>query len=251
MYCQNCGTENKSGAKFCCECGNELLGNKIYKSKPDTHNYPKLNKKAKMSIIICSAIAAIVALIAIVGVNADSKNNVPESIIYEYFSDELNNGGKIADISHNYNSDTHTDNVIVVINTKYEYGVHESTSSLEYQYYASDDLWELLDENETSKIYWDEKKLETTWQGEDDFSDWHIEIHDVDSETGTFTCSYEINYYSGYYYNYKDFIGTLSGYNETHSNGQAFIRKDDSEGQRRVCFIDLSLTKGINVDIRY
>ena len=250
MYCQNCGTENKGGAKFCCECGSELLGNRTYELKPNKHNRSKINEKFKTPVIIGLVVAAFVALIAIVVVNVDSKNNVPESIIYEYFSDDLNNGGKIADISHNYNSDTHTDNLTVIIETEYEYGVRKSTNSLKYQYYASDDLWKLLDENETSKIHWDEKKLETTWQGKDDFSDWNIEIHDVDSETGTFTCSYEVNYYSRYYYNYNYFIGTLSGYNETHSNGQAFIDKEDSEGTSRFCFIDLSLTKGINVDTR-
>ena len=53
-------------------------------------------------------------------------------------------------ISHNIDRKTHIDTATVVVTTKSEYGTHTRTLTMYYQYYKSDDLWELSNVEDVS-----------------------------------------------------------------------------------------------------
>ena len=53
-------------------------------------------------------------------------------------------------ISHDIDRNTHTDAATVIVTTKSKYGTHTRTLIMYYQYYKSDDLWELVNIDDVS-----------------------------------------------------------------------------------------------------
>lgn len=198
---------------------------------------------------IVFAICILCVLVGVILFSTNKSREVPESVIHEKFFYAIGTGSEVVDISHNYDKDTHTDDVTVVLRTEQEYGIYEYTGYLKYQYYSSDDLWELVYEDSSNKTYWNEEKLKTTWYGDN----WWVEIHNVDNENEKFTCSYQIDYLSDYYYNYGELIGSLIGHNETYGTKlyQSCIEKKDNMGNSRFVTIELDIHNGVVVTVAY
>lgn len=204
--------------------------------------------KRKFVLVGC----IIIAVICVFYISLKFNKQVPESIISEYIYNDLIPSGKIISVNHNYNSDTHIDSVTVITNEAYEYGTVDSTYFLEYQYYVSDDLWELMGESKTNEIHWDEEKLENGWTGEDkdDNSLWQVDIIDFDFINQKVTLSYSIRYFSRAYYNNGEPIRILFDHNVTYdlyAGSDIPISKEDNNGIVRDITIDYDLTKGIDV----
>lgn len=90
MYCQNCGCENKDGAKFCRQCGSELLGAEIAKSSKGTSIPAKPKKKAKKSIVVCSVIAVLITALTIVCFTVDFKKFALNDFEYYLYLEKKN-----------------------------------------------------------------------------------------------------------------------------------------------------------------
>ena len=90
MYCQNCGSENKDGAKFCRQCGSELLGAEISVSSNGSGNPAKPKKKAKKSIVACSVIAILIVALTIVCFTVDFKKIALNDFEYYLYLEKKN-----------------------------------------------------------------------------------------------------------------------------------------------------------------
>lgn len=90
MYCQNCGSENKDGAKFCRQCGSELLGAEISVSSKGTGTPAKPKKKAKKSIVACSVIAVLIVALTIVCFTVDFKKIALNDFEYYLYLEKKN-----------------------------------------------------------------------------------------------------------------------------------------------------------------
>ena len=206
----------------------------------------RLNIVKKYILVVCIVIIAIICA-GFLYFKVDKE--VPESIIYEYFSNELIENVRIADIKHNYNSDTHIDTIIVTTKEEYEYGSVDSIYYLEYQYYSSDDLWELLSDDNTKEVHWNEKKLEKLWTGENKDFSWQVHISDFDFVNKKVTLSYNIRYLSRSYYNYGEVESTVNAQNITCDlydiPSYIITSKADNNGKVREITIEYDLKKGI------
>ena len=90
MYCQNCGSENKDGAKFCRQCGSELLGTEFSESSKGNAIPAKPKKKAKKSIVVSSIVAVLVVVLTIVGFTVDFKKIALNDFEYYLYLEKKN-----------------------------------------------------------------------------------------------------------------------------------------------------------------
>ncbi len=212
-----------------------------------------MKKSLIILLIFVLVVGAFFAGFKLISGNIDilNKKAVPDIVVYEYFSDYIDMDIEdIVNITHNYNSEVHIDNVTVDIRIEHEYGVQERTYILHYQYYSSNDLWELLDEKSTNRTYWDEEKLEDTWTGENENILWQVDIIDLDFINQKVTLSYSVRFLGRSYNNYGDVVGIVYDHNKTYdlsTLSEIYISKKDNSGITRNFTIDYDLTKGIVV----
>ena len=90
MYCQNCGSENKDGSKFCRQCGSELSVAEISVSSKGPLIPAKPKKKAKKSIVACSVIAILIAALTIVCFTVDFKKIALNDFEYYLYLEKKN-----------------------------------------------------------------------------------------------------------------------------------------------------------------
>ena len=204
--------------------------------------------KKKFILVGC----IIIAIVCAISFHFKVNKKVPESIIYENIGDKLIETGVITDINHSYDSEAHIDAVTVTTTEEYEYGTVYSIHCLEYKYYSSDDLWELISEDSTNEVRWNEEKLEQVWTGEDkdDNSLWQVDIIDFDFINQKVTLSYSIRYFSRANYNYGELKRVLYDHGVTYdlyAISDIPIYKEDQDGIVRYITIDYDLTKGIDV----
>lgn len=100
MYCGECGTKNKKGAKFCENCGadlkEEVTEGQKEEIKKESSNKPKTERRepkkslTKKQKILIGVIAAVLVVI-IVGYNQLKSATSPKKIVEEYFQAYIKN----------------------------------------------------------------------------------------------------------------------------------------------------------------
>lgn len=127
--------------------------------------------------------------------------SVPESLFMKYVDDQLQNYERdhvclSSDytITREADESVHQEAVIIDVTMVYEYFTIMRETSVAYQYYSSDDVWQVIQEPHWSTVYeemhWD--KMLGTWIGSSEYLQYTINIKDIDLENMTFTFSYDI-----------------------------------------------------------
>lgn len=86
MYCQNCGSENKDGAKFCRQCGSELLGVNVSGPSKGKGGYRKPKKNAKKIFVVLLTVILVLSSVGIISIISSS--NKKDEMFYIYLNDK-------------------------------------------------------------------------------------------------------------------------------------------------------------------
>lgn len=156
------------------------------------------------------------------------------------------------DIAHNVDTVSHTDDVTVTLSQESEYAVTTAVYTLRYQYYKSDDIWELVEESDGS--YSTALKAES-FITEEGWSGWHanteyvgyfnnefyytIYVKDIDFENSSITMIYDFEFSND---NFDDLVqSTPVTLNLRPFGGTAYIVSIDVEG-KNTPYLDGSLS---------